>query len=540
MTNSIVTVNVTQTVAPTPSKLQRMGALISQGGTTLTAGSYEFLTELADLTGILSPALPIGALAWSSNTVTVTLPTGTLSTATYDPTTGLLTITLASSISGLTSGQTVVISGMSGTGAYASLNGTYVAASGTSPTTLIVQALTGLTLTITGGNIALSHGITTGEAFITTIASAAPAGYNGTYFATVTSATQFTYALTTGPGTATTLGTYTGRNTGELNAMATTFFSQGSSQGVYVLELGAGEPTAGVAELSSFMTANPNYFYAYLVPRSWDVNTSFLALLAEYESTTAKTYFFVTTTISTYTRYLATMKDVYAFVEAPTVGVTEFTAASAFQVRLKYNPSSSNKVTPYAFSYLYDVTQYPTKGNASLITSLKNASINYVGTGAEGGISTDMLLWGTSLDGRDGIYWYSIDWAQINVDLDISNTIINGSNNPVNPLYYNQDGINRLQDTAVSTMNSAISYGLATGSVVRTQLTSEELDAGLDAGTFSNQIVVNAVPFISYLTENPSDYKTGTYSGLSVIYIPTRGFIQIIFNINVTDFVATS
>lgn len=537
---SIVTVNVTQTVAPTPSLLQQTGALISQGGTNLAAGTYSFLTQLADLTPLLSSPLAISSLTWSNNVVTAELPATTIALASYNATTGVVTITLTEALSGMSVGSMVVISGATGTGAYADLDGTWPVGSGSSGTTLYVTLPPSLTMTITGGNVALSHGVTTAETFITTIAGATPAGYNGTYVATAASATSFTYALASNPGTETVPGTYTPRNVGELTAMATTFFAQGALQGVYVLELGAGEAAAGVTELSAFITANPNFFYSYLVPRNWDGVAGFLALIESFESPTAKTYFFVTTTTGTYSAYTNLMKCVYAFVEAPSIPVTEFSAAAAFQVRLRQQPSATNKVTPYAFSYLYGVTPYPTKGNSALFSALKVANINYVGTSAEGGITNTILLWGVSLDGRDGLYWYSVDWAQINSDENLANTIINGSNNPINPLYYDQNGINRLQDTVVATMNSAVTFGLATGSVVRTSLTGPALDAALDAGTYSDQIIVNAVPFIPYLQANPGDYKIGQYSGLSVVYIPSRGFISILFNLNVTDFAATA
>ena len=537
---SIVTVNVTQTVAPTPNLLQQTGALVTQGGTTLAAGSYSFLTQLADLTPLLSAPLAIATLTYAAPLVTAALPATTIASATYTALTGVVTITLTAAMSGMTVGSPVVISSAAGSGAFADLNGTWPVGAGSAGTTLNVTIATGLTLTISGGNVQLSHGVNTGENFITTIAGAVPAGYNGTYTATAASATTFTYTATETLAAETTPGTYTPRGVGELTAMATTFFAQGAIQGVYVMELGAGEPAAGVTTLSAFITANPSFFYSYLVPRNWDGVSSFLAMLAEYESPSAKTYFFVTTTTSTYTDYTDLMKCVYAFVEAPSIPVIEFSAASAFQVRLRQQPSSTNKVTPYAFSYLFGVTPYPTKGTAPLLSALKAAAINIVGTGAEGGISNTILLWGTSMDGRDGLYWYSVDWAQINSDLNISNTIINGSNNPINPLYYDQNGINRLQDTVVATMNSAVTVGLAPGSVIRTTLTGPALDAALDGGTFSDQIVVNAVPFIPYLQTNPSDYKTGTYAGLSVIYIPSRGFIQILFNLNVTDFAATA
>src|SRR6185312_13706625 len=53
MSNNIVIVNVSQQVASTPSTLQRTGAFVSQGATTLTTGSTQLISQLADLTAIL-------------------------------------------------------------------------------------------------------------------------------------------------------------------------------------------------------------------------------------------------------------------------------------------------------------------------------------------------------------------------------------------------------------------------------------------------------------------------------------------------------
>lgn len=383
------------------------------------------------------------------------------------------------------------------------------------------------------------HGITVGDTFLTTISGAAPTAYNGTYLATSTTSTEFTYALAVNPGAETTPGTFTGRNSAELVAMATTFFAQGASQAVYVLELGAGEPAAGVTTLTNFINDNPQVFYSYLVPASWDGVSPFLAFLADYEEPTAKTYFYVTTTTGTYTSYTAQMKCVKAMIQAPSAPTIEFSHAADFQHDLNYAPSTTNRVTPNQYCYLYGVTPYPTTGNASLIATLKAASVNIVGTGAEGGITNTLLLWGTLMDGNQFTFWYSADWIQINIDLDVANAIINGSNNPLNPLYYNQQGINRLQEVAANTVSDAISFGLAIGTVTMTPLTGTAFGNALDADTFAGQNVVNAVPFLIYTQQNPGNYKLGIYGGLSVLYLPALGFTQIIFNVNVSQLPGT-
>ncbi len=555
MSNNIVDVLVSQQIAPTPETLQGTGAFISQGATDLAPGTSYLLTQLSDLVVVLNGALALSTISWAGGTVTATT------------------------------------------------NGT--------------------------------HGLPVGEFVEITIAGATPVGYNGTFLCFVPNTTHFTYVLASNPGTVVVAGGWTLEDVGELNAMATTFFAQGSATAVFVLELGVGSVDDGVAALSAYLIANPNtaykpgasgFFYSYLFPRSWDGNANLLALLPQYESTVAKTYFFVTTTLATRFLYTNLMKDVVTLIEDPQCSVwgrnaltaiswsngvvtattttnhgvnvgdwfdiegvvpigyngwhmaqlgtsantlvfnlainpgaetllgnlqgnqvsstgvpsTEFSLAAAFRVSLHYDPSPTNRVTQLAFSFLFGVTPFKQQGRSSLLASLKANAINFVNTGAEGGISTAMLSWGTTMDGRDFTYWYSVDWEAINCDVNVSNAIINGSNNPVNPLYYSQNGIDRLQDVVVSTTNSAVTIGLANGQPVKTALLPMPLTEAIENGDFDGKIVVNAVPFLDYLRANPGHYKIGEYDGLSILYIPNRGFIHVQINLVVTDFVVAS
>lgn len=550
---SIVTVNVTQTLAPAPETLQQSGAFISQGGTNTSPGTATLLTQLSSLTTLLQVAKAITSLTWSGSVVSVVT--------------------------------------------------------------------------------AVPHGFSTGDTLLLVIAGAVPTGYNGTVLATVTGASTFSYPLAANPGAETTPGTYLPNSAVELQQMANTFFAQGSAVSISILELGPGNATDGVAALTAYITANPNqsytpgalgFFYSYLVPREWDANPAFLAMLAGFESTTSRTYFFVTTTLATWQVYTNLMKCVVAEIESPVIAAfpanaltaiswtsglvtastttahgvpagsyfsiagvtpagyngtflalpgtggttlvyalaanpgsetvlgtvvaslyanpgipsTEFSLAAFMWVTLNYNPSTTNKVTPAAFSFLFGVTPFPVRGNSALLATLKAAAIGIVGTGAEGGISNTIALWGMTLDGRDFTYWYSVDWVQINGDIAVANAVINGSNTPLNPLYYNQDGINRLQQVLASLMSNAVTFGLANGTVTLTSLFGPAFTTALDNGTFNGQIDVNAVPFVAYAAANPADYPIGKYAGLSIIYSPARGFISIVININVSDFVA--
>ena len=246
-------------------------------------------------------------------------------------------------------------------------------------------------------------------------------------------------------------------------------------------------------------------------PPTLNTTNGFIDFLEQFEGLTAQTYFFVTTTVSTYTQYTAQMKDVFALVESPNAPDTEFSCAAPLWKWLSYSPSAVNRMTPMAFSYLFDVSPYPLPGNGTILSQFKTAAINYVGTGAEGGISTAVLFWGTTKDGNDASYWYDVDWAVINSHQALAAAVINGSNNPQNPLYYNQGGINQLAAVEQGVANSMLAFGIAL------------------------QVTVTATPFNTYVQENPDDYAAGIYNGLALALVPQLGFKQITFNVNVSD-----
>ena len=165
--------------------------------------------------------------------------------------------------------------------------------------------------------------------------------------------------------------------------------------------------------------------------------------------------------------------------------------------------NASNLAHPLAFTYVYGVVPYTTLSNANQV-ALKAAGVNWIGTGAQGGISNTCIFWGTFMDTNPFNYWYSVDWMAINVQISLANAIINGSNNPTNPLYYNQAGINTLQKVAQATANNGIAFGLVL-----------------------SPANVQAVSFVTYIAQHPSDYATGTYNGLSLTFVPARGFTTI-------------
>ena len=355
-----------------------------------------------------------------------------------------------------------------------------------------------------------------GQTFTTMISGAAPAGYNGTFVATVATPTTFTYSLATNPGTETTPGTYTPNNAAFVNDAATTFFAQGTAVlGVSVLELGpVTSASNAITALQAWITANasPQQFYAYLIPPSWDANAAATlnTVTKNYSSPTSKTYFFVTTTTSNVALYAAN-KAVIALAPSPTQASTEEQTAQAFYQWLVNNPGPANVLAPMAFRYVYGVTPWPQKGNATPIQSVLSAYGNLILTGAQGGINEAILVNGTTMDGSQAAFWYGVDYFQIQVAQALAGAIIDGSNTQP-PLLYNQAGINTLQAIAEQIASNAVAYGCA------------------------QSVTVNAIPFTTYVAANPTDYANGIYNGFSATLTGQSGFLTITFNLTAVAF----
>jgi hypothetical protein len=473
--NAIVSVQVSTILAPYPSTLQQTGAILSFGGTDVPPNSTTFLTQYTDLAPLMQAA-------------------GQILTAVFA--TGLITYTIAGSLPSY-----------AGTG-------------------------TVLKLAIAGMN---------------------PITYNGIKDATVVTPTSFTVPATTDPGAVLTPGTWQLNASLQLNAQVASFFRQGTAVGINILELGYQALfTDEVGALETWLSQSPGSYYGYLVPDYWgDVANipDTLQLYQQYVNPEAMTYFWVTLDdLAAIGMIDKTNKSVIQLMEAPGVQAAreastpgqyaEFTIAGMFYWAMRFKATAVTRVSPMCFKYIYGVTPYPVPNNGPTLVNFKNNNVNYIQTGAQGGISYTNVYKGVTADGFDYFnWWWTIDWVQININLNIANAVINGSNNPTAPLYYNQVGISQLEGVLARTMLTGNQYGMVNGPIVQTQLGPSDLSDAIDAGTYSASCNVNAVPFATYTALNPADYGTGEYDGLSTLFIPARGFVHILVTVVATNIV---
>lgn len=132
----------------------------------------------------------------------------TISSGTYNATTGAVSL-VTNAAHGLAVGQSFTLNGMTGTGAIAALDGTFIATTGTTGTTLNFTVAVGLTLTITGGNLgqvgvtvvtSAAHGLLPGDPFVLSALTGTGASQlDGEYIAQVgTTGTTLVFSATSG------------------------------------------------------------------------------------------------------------------------------------------------------------------------------------------------------------------------------------------------------------------------------------------------------------------------------------------------------
>lgn len=137
--------------------------MIGSGGQVMTYA----LGSRARIVVAMDPALidlvgdPIGSqVSWDfvAQRLVPYLGTLTISSGTYVSATGIITLTMSAPIT-FDAGDAVVLSSLTGTGAFASLNGTWITEEPTGGTTVTMQGPVGAgAATITGGSLTLGSG----------------------------------------------------------------------------------------------------------------------------------------------------------------------------------------------------------------------------------------------------------------------------------------------------------------------------------------------------------------------------------------------
>ncbi|WP_018981059.1 hypothetical protein [Saccharibacter floricola] len=295
----------------------------------------------------------------------------------------------------------------------------------------------------------------------------------------------------------------------ELQAMAASWFAN-STAGVWVLELGTTKTIAD--DLKAFLEKHPQSFYGVVLPRGvLAIDPNLPAFLANQGSNNTRLYAFLCGTKDDAKTLTAnSSKAVFYGAEHSTANLTQEHLASAVCAQfLSARPGPVNRLAPMNFRFLTGITPWPEAGNGPAFAAMKEANISFPGTAREGGVSGTILFWGNFLNGDPMSEWYGADWAAINLELQLANLIIEDSQPGIRPLIYDQNGIDRLTARAEQTLGG----GEAAGCIVSYSLT--------------------ATSFAAYVSQNPSAYQSGDYSGVAATIATPRGFLSLTFNLAV-------
>lgn len=308
----------------------------------------------------------------------------------------------------------------------------------------------------------------------------------------------------------------------ELSAMGASWFAN-SSAGCYVLELGIRTANTMGSTFSDWFANNLLLYYGYVFPRGASTDTVLASFLANQSSDNSRAYFFLCGDDQGYKTLIKNgegQKSVFYGVEytgTPVLSGTvaadtshEHLAAAVCAQFCSARPTALNRLAPMSFRILTGITPWPEAKNSTYFQKFKTDNAGFAGTSNEGGVQGSILFWGNFMNGDTMSGWYGADWCSINLELQLANVLIEGSQPGLNPLVYDQQGISRLAARAEQTLDSSVS-----------------------AGCVLADYALTMTPFEQYLNSNPSDYPAGIYNGLAATITPVRGFTSLTFNLAV-------
>ena len=384
----------------------------------------------------------------------------------------------------------------------------------------------------------------------------------------------------------------TAGNYQELTNMATTYFAQGSGNGVYVLELGTSTNTVEeVTTLQTWLTDNPGVFYAFLTPADWDSATDVASVtITDGGSgyTTAPTVTFSAPTSGTTATGTATINTAgtvtgvtitdggSGYTTAPTVTFSAPTSgttatgtavlgnaldtlagdyASNTSKLYFFGTTSASTISQYSASKsLFMVCPAPTApsteftaaaffyqaliNNPSASNQLAPMSYRFLhGVTAWAANSTNNTNIQTILTAYGNIA-YPPSEGGLSGAAAYKGTVMSGTQFSN---WYGLDWYQINSDVAIaaaiingSNSNPPLLYD-QTGINTLDGVVQQVADNAVRFGAVLSASVT-ATPFATYTTQNPTDYANGIYNGLYASATAQNGFLTITFNIDVSEF----
>lgn len=271
-----------------------------------------------------------------------------------------------------------------------------------------------------------------------------------------------------------------------------------------------------VKVLSDFVASGELRVYEWACPTSFYNNTDFIALVKSYSRITAGQYFSLElpectdpSTDETFALYIQS-KSFAPVYPSLVEGESSNGAIVGIKAGNLYNLSVSNPLSLLQWKTVYGITPRDRLSN-SLVDALNENGCSWIGSLN----NNTVVLGGMVADGQNWESYFALDTFIFRLTVDIASMMIQASNNPLQSISFNQNGINIIKNKLVAISNTMLSFGVLD-------------NFGSDYDTNTNAILNtgewSAIDFATYKANQYQDWKDGIYNGASC-YVTIRHFV---------------
>ena len=271
-----------------------------------------------------------------------------------------------------------------------------------------------------------------------------------------------------------------------------------------------------VKVLSDFVASGELRVYEWACPTSFYDNTDFIALVKSYSGITRGQYFSLElpegtdpSTDETFALYIQS-KSFAPVYPSLVEGESSNGAIVGIKAGNLYNLSVSNPLSLLQWKTVYGITPRDRLSN-SLVDALNENGCSWIGSLN----NNTVVLGGMVADGQNWESYFALDTFIFRLTVDIASMMIQASNNPLQSISFNQNGINIIKNKLVAISNTMLSFGVL-----------DNFGSGYDTNTNAilNTGEWSAIDFATYKANQYQDWKDGIYNGASC-YVTIRHFV---------------
>lgn len=278
-----------------------------------------------------------------------------------------------------------------------------------------------------------------------------------------------------------------------------------------------------IDKLKDYLTNTEKPSYIHYLPQQMLKDSRIGSILySAYEGLQHKTYFFINASqnedieSNKAVELANNRKCVAVFYDNTKEGYNLASSVAGLFASFKFDISDTNPSSPFN----YKVIQGVEFNNLlqGMQYQLIQKSLNFLATLA----NNNVLLNGRYTDTMSIDYRYQWDLVSFEVENALQTLLLNGVNNPIYIVKYNQSGIDTIRSNIKATLNKMISWGCVTDYSAKINSATGEME---DLGD------ITAIDFNTYVLNNPKDYENEIYGGISFYLRVGRYIRQVVLSI---------